>query len=111
MVQEKEPPVPLNENNFHKEVLDNSKPVLVVFGADWSGACHIITPMIEELNAEFKGQIMVGNLDIDTSKSVAQEYGIRDIPTLLFFKKGKVVDQITGTVPKTIIAVKIIALL
>lgn len=97
----------LTDANFQREVLENPEPVLVEFGADWSGACHILAPILEQLRQEFNGQIKIASLDIETYEQVAAKYGIQDIPTLMFFKNGQVVDQIIGVVPKQVIAIKL----
>ena len=77
--------VVLTEKNFKSQVLDSTKPVLVNFWADWCGPCHMIAQVIEELGAEFEGQVRVGKVDFDGNSEVAQRYGIRSLPTLLFF--------------------------
>ncbi|MFQ5485919.1 MAG: thioredoxin family protein, partial [Desulfobacterales bacterium] len=89
----------LTDSNFQKEVLECPQPVVVEFSADWSGACHIMAPMIEELAKEFKGQIKMGKLDIDDNELIARRYGICDLPTFLFFKNGQVIDHIIGAIP------------
>ena len=101
----------LTEANFQKEVLANPEPVLVEFGADWCGACHMLAPILAQLQEEFNGQIKFARLDVDACAHVAMEYGIQDIPTLAFFKRGQPVDQISGVVPKQIIATKLRVLL
>ncbi len=101
----------LTDTNFQKEVLENPHPVLVEFGADWCGACHMLAPILEQLREEFDGQIKIARLDVDAGERVATEYGIRDIPTLALFKNGQVVDQITGLIPRQVIAAKLRALL
>ena len=99
--------VTLTENNFHNEVLESSKPVLVDFWASWCGPCHIIAPAIEELASDYDGQATVGKLNVDEQPSIAQQYGIRSIPSVLFFQDGKVVDQVVGAVPKKALAEKL----
>ena len=101
----------LTEMNFQKEVLENPEPVLVEFGADWCGACHMLAPILAQLREEFNGQIKIARLDIDACNRVAAEYGIQDVPTLVFFKNGQVVDQISGVVPRQVIAAKLRVLL
>ena len=95
--------ITLTDANFQKEVLESMQPVLVEFGADWCGSCHIIAPAIEELAADFEGQIKITKLDIDDNERVAKEYGIRVPLTLLFFKNSQVVDHINGPVPKRVL--------
>ncbi len=103
--------VALTENDFQKEVLESSLPVLVEFGADWCGSCHIMAPMIEDLFRNFRGQFKIAKLDIDKNERVAEQYGIQDLPTILFFKNGKLVNHIFGTVPKMVIEDKLKKLL
>lgn len=100
----------LTEANFQKEVLENREPVLVEFGADWCGACHLLAPILKQLHKEFNGQIKIARLDIDVCSRVAATYGIQDIPTLALFKNGRVVDQIIGVVPRPVLANKLRAL-
>ncbi len=103
--------ITLTENNFENEVIQNSQPVLVDFWAGWCGPCHAITPAIEELAAEFGGRAKVGKLNVDDAAGVAAKYGIRSIPTLLFFKDGRIVDRVIGVVPKQELADKLNALI
>ncbi|MGB1376150.1 MAG: thioredoxin, partial [Rhodothermales bacterium] len=96
--------VTLTDANFQAEVLDSDKPVLVDFWATWCGPCRIIAPVIEELAADFEGKAIIGKVDVDHNPQVAMNFGIRSIPTLLFFKNGQVVDQLVGTAPKRVLA-------
>lgn len=101
----------LTAKNFQKEVLENPTPVLVEFGAEWSGACEMLAPVFEQLQEEFNGQIMLGRLDVDAYARIAAAYGIQNLPTLLFFRQGQVVDQIIGVAPRQVIATRLRALL
>src|SRR5512145_2975500 len=101
----------LTDANFQKEVLDSPKPVLVEFGADWCGACDMLAPILERLREEFDGQIKIARLDVDACARLVAEYGIRDVPTLVLFKNGRIVDEIIGVVPRQVIAGKLRALL
>lgn len=92
--------VTLTENNFRNEVLESSKPVLVDFWASWCGPCHIIAPAIEELASDYDGRATIAKLNVDEQPGIAQQFGIRSIPSVLFFQDGKVVDQVVGAVPK-----------
>jgi thioredoxin 1 len=88
------------DDNFENEVLKSDMPVLVDFWATWCAPCRAIAPSVEELAKTYDGKVKVGKLNIDEQQGVAQQYGIRSIPTLLVFKGGKVVGQIVGAVPK-----------
>jgi thioredoxin 1 len=103
--------ITLTKENFKNEVLKRPEPVLVDFWASWCGPCRMIAPVIEELAAEFEGRAKVGKVDVDQNGLLAEEYGIRSIPTLLLFKDGQVVDQVVGTVTKGVLAEKLDALL
>lgn len=97
----------LTDKNFKKEVLENPEPVMVEFGADWSGACQILAPVLEQLQNDFKGQIKIGWLNIEAHAKIMTAYGIKEIPVLLFFKEGRVVDQIMGMAPRQVIAARL----
>ncbi len=93
-------PIELTDDNFEDEVLASDQPVLVDFWAAWCGPCHQIAPIVEDLAEEFAGQAKIGKLDVDENPRAAQEYGVRSIPTLLFFKDGDVQEQVVGAVGK-----------
>lgn len=92
--------VEFSEQNFDEHVLSSDQPVLVDFWAEWCGPCHIITPILEELAAEYKDKVIVGRLNVDHHPGIAVRYGIRSIPSLLIFKNGQVSNGIVGAVPK-----------
>lgn len=93
--------VPVADATFKSEVLDSNVPVLVDFWATWCAPCRAIAPALEELATQYKGKAKIAKVDVDENQQVAQQYGIRSIPTLLVFKGGKVVDQLVGAVPKS----------
>ena len=103
--------ISLTDANFQREVLENLQPVLVLFEADWSGACHIISTIIKSLAADFKGEIRFAMLGVDFNVLITKEYGIRTVPTLLFFKNGQVVDHIAGVISEKVLAAHLSALL
>ena len=101
--------VELTDSNFQELVLNSDKPVLVDFWAAWCGPCRMLGPIIEELHDDFQGKAIVGKVDVDNNQQVSMDYGIRNIPTVLIFKNGVVVDKIVGVAPKETIAEKLSA--
>ncbi|MXW83905.1 MAG: thioredoxin [Rhodothermaceae bacterium] len=93
-------PIELTDANFQSEVLESDVPVLVDFWAAWCGPCRAIAPIVTELASEYAGRAKVGKVDVDVNPQTAMQYGVRSIPTLLFFVGGQVRDQMIGSAAK-----------
>ncbi len=101
---------PITDTNL-QEVLTSSKVALIDFWAVWCGPCRMLSPIVDEIAEEYAGKITVAKCNVDDAEDVAAQFGIRSIPTLLFFKDGVLADKTVGAVPKAEIADKINALL
>jgi thioredoxin 1 len=101
----------LTDANFGEIVLKADKPVVVDFWAEWCGPCRVIGPIVNEIAEDYHDKVIVGKLDVDTNPEVSFTYGIRNIPTILFFKNGQVADKQVGAVPKSVLVNKVEALL
>ncbi len=103
--------IEVNDSNFEEVVVKSGKPVVVDFWAEWCGPCRMIAPIIEEMSKEYSGRALIAKCDVDNSPQVAARYSIRNIPTVLFFKDGKIADKQVGAVPKVNFINKLNALL
>ncbi len=99
--------VAVTDANFEAEILQHDGLSMVDFWAEWCGPCKMIAPTVEALATEYAGQVKIAKMDVDTHTQWAQKYGVRSIPTMLFFKGGQVVDQIVGAVPKPALEAKL----
>ena len=101
----------VTDANFEELVLKSDKPVVVDFWAEWCGPCRMVAPVVNELSEEYDGKAVMTKVDVDSNPGTAAKYGIRNIPTLLFFKNGEIVDKQVGAVPKAVLANKLEAIL
>lgn len=97
----------LTDANFDEIVMKSDKPVLVDFWAVWCGPCRMVGPIVEELSKDYEGKALVGKVDVDNNPNISMKFGIRNIPTLLIFKNGQIVDKQVGAVPKATLAGKL----
>jgi thioredoxin 1 len=100
----------ITDSNFD-ELLKSGKPLVVDFWAEWCGPCKMIGPIVEDLSHEFEDKVIIGKLDVDENNDITTRYGIRNIPTILFFKDGVQVDKQVGATQKSVMIQKIEALL
>ena len=101
----------ITDSNFEELVLKSTKPVMVDFGAEWCGPCRMLGPIIEEVSKDYDGKAVVGKLDIDSNQEFAAKFGVRNIPTVLVFDKGELVNRQVGVSPKNIYTESLDALL
>ncbi|BCW94179.1 MAG: thioredoxin [Acidobacteriota bacterium] len=103
--------IQVTDQDFDEKILNGGKPAMVDFWAVWCGPCRIIAPHVEALAQEYAGKAIVAKLDVDQNRQTAIRFGIQSIPTLLFFKDGKLVDRVVGAVDKKVLQSKLEALL
>lgn len=99
------------DSNFEELVLKSDKPAIVDFWAEWCGPCRLIGPHVNELATEYEGQAVIGKVNVDENTQITSTFGIRNIPTVLFFKNGEVVDKQVGATTKAALEAKLKALL
>ena len=100
----------ITTSNFN-ELVNGGKPVVIDFWATWCGPCRRVAPIMEELAADYEGKVVVGKVDVEEQDELAAQFGIRNIPTVLFVKDGQVVDKVVGAMPKSAYEEKINAML
>lgn len=97
----------ITDANFEEVVLKSDKPVLVDFWAEWCGPCRMVGPVVEDIAKEYAEKAIVGKVNVDNNPGISMKYGIRNIPALLFFKNGEIVDKQIGAVPKSVLSGKL----
>lgn len=110
-MSEENGPLHVGDGDFEQTIIQAGLPALVDFWAPWCGPCRMVAPVVEELAKEYAGRAIVAKVNTDEHQQWAQRFGIRGIPTLLFFQGGQEVDRIVGAVPKKAIQAKLDALL
>lgn len=101
----------ITESNFEEKVLKATQPVMIDFWAEWCGPCMMVVPIIDELSKQYEGKAIIGKVNVDENPHIATKYGIRSIPTVLYFKNGELVDKQVGAAPKNVFESKLKAIL
>lgn len=101
----------LSDSNFDEIINNSPVPVIVDFWAEWCGPCKMIGQVLDELNNDYGDKILIGKVNVDEQGSLAMKYGIRNIPTLLFFKNGQLIDKQVGSVPRKVLEEKLKSIL
>jgi len=101
----------ITDANFDEQVMKSEVPVILDFWAEWCGPCRMVGPIVNEIGEEYTGKAIVGKVNVDENPGVTQKFGIRNIPTIIFFNDGDVVDKQVGAVPKQVLTAKLEKLL
>ncbi len=101
----------ITDENFQDLVMKSDKPVMIDFWAEWCGPCRMVGPVVEEISKEYDGKAVIGKVDVDKNPQLSVQFGVRNIPTIIFVKNGEVVDKSVGAVPKTQLTSKLDAIL
>jgi len=101
----------INDSNFNELIINSGKPAIVDFTAAWCGPCRAVSPIIEELSIEYADKAVIGKVDVDSCPEITSKFGIRNIPTILFFKNGEIIDKLVGAASKQVFTTKLTAIL
>lgn len=103
--------IEITDESFDTVIKDLTKVIVLDFTAEWCGPCKMMSPVVELIANQFEGKALVGKLDIDENPNTAARFGVRNFPTFLFFKGGKLIDRVVGAVPKSVLEHKVNALI
>jgi thioredoxin 1 len=103
--------IDVTDSSFDELVIQSDKPVIVDFWAEWCGPCRMVGPIVKEISEDYTGKAIVAKVDVDSNPQISAKFGIRNIPTILFFKGGQIVDKQVGAVAKSVLTSKLEAIL